>query len=709
MSHPNTQVITTQTSKLANLKVRLTNSRLLKKGILKLARLFPDLKRLLHRFHGGVFLTYHKEFSAHHPIHPPFIPEILVLPLQQHVGQAPKPIVNIGDKVLKNQKIADLNKSKDKTLTTPIHAPTSGTIIAIEKRTLPHPSGLKETCILIQPDGKDQAIENALNADGTWPDTPEKLKQTVQQAGIVGMGGAGFPTYAKIPQQKGKIHTLIINGAECEPYITCDDLLMQTQPLQILTGSLIVAKALGAQKILCGIEDNKRQAINSMQKMAQQLQPKLQALNLTLDIIPVPTVYPMGGQKQLTYQLTGIEMPSKTHAIDLGILMMNVATYAAIEDAVEHGNPLTRRLVTITGEGIQNAFNIPALLGTPFNSLVALAKPKHPLNTPLIMGGPMMGFEVKDNQVPVIKTTNCILVHKPYIPETVLPCIRCGECMDVCPIYLLPQQLYWYSRSEEWDKVEQHHIRDCIECGCCSYVCPSNIPLVQYYRHAKSEIKRKKEAERLAEKAKLRHEQRLARLEKEKQEREARIKAKKAAIKQKAQAEKAEKPSKDAQPLKEQPKTALSARERAIQAAKARAAAKKATGDKNPSNPTAATTTKENPNLESSNTTLEKKRKAAMAAAKARAAAKKAAQTKSNEKNTQKNAKIPSPDGNEATENPKTTASLQNTPHATSSKKETAKERAIAAARARAKALQKNKAKQTAASQSAPPPSNQDS
>ena len=573
----------------------------IKPWVLKLAPIFPYIKRVLYRFHGGVFPNYRKELSSRHPIHPPFIPAELVLPLQQHVGQTAKPIVKPGDTVHKNQKIADIHKG----LGAPIHAPTSGTVIAIEKRTLPHPSGLENVCIVIKPDGQDKAIENVLNTDGRWPETPDKLKQIILEAGIVGMGGAGFPTYAKIPNQSGRIHTLLINGAECEPYITCDDLLMQTQPQQILTGALIVGKALGVKKILCGIEDNKQKAARAMQKAANQLQqlhPEIE-----IKIISVPTVYPMGGQKQLTYELTGIEVPANAHAVDIGLLMMNVATFAAIENAVENGNPLVSRMVTVTGEGVENPFNIHALLGTPFDSLVNLAKPKQPLDFPLIMGGPMMGFEVQNNQVPVIKTTNCILTNRPYIPEVVRPCIRCGECMDACPVNLLPQQLYWYSRSEEWDKVEKHHIWDCIECGCCSYVCPSNIPLVQYYRHAKSEIKVKKAEEAFAAKTKQRHEQRLARLEKEKQEREARLKAKKDAVKKQASgahSEGAEKP-------------ALSAREKAIQAAKARAAAKKSASAHASQAEQKATSSKPDKSTQSP----EDKRAAAMAAAKARAEA----------------------------------------------------------------------------------------
>ncbi|MDX1796830.1 MAG: electron transport complex subunit RsxC, partial [Hydrogenovibrio sp.] len=486
-----------------------------------LAKLYPMAKRGLYNFKGGVFPSYNKGMSAQHPIHETLIPTQLVLPLQQHVGVEAEAIVKIGERVLKNQLIADAPKG----LSAPIHAPTSGTIVAIEPRVLPHPSGLAGVCIVLEPDGKDEAIENSLQVDGTPPKSPETLKDIVYRAGIVGMGGAGFPTFAKIPNEKGKIHTLLMNGAECEPFITCDDLLMQTEADQVVKGAVIVGEALGCERIICGIEDNKPKAIKKMRKAAK---------NTLVEIQVVPTVYPMGGQKQLTQQLTGVEVPAHAHAVDIGILMMNVATFAAIYQAVTFGNPLVSRLVTVSGTGLQHPFNIQALIGTAFQELAELADPKKPLDYPLVQGGPMMGFEMASNQVPVIKTTNCILANPKEQVEAIMPCIRCGECMDACPVHLLPQQLYWHARSHEFDKVEKLHVFDCIECGCCSFVCPSHIPLVQYYRFAKSEIKKNAQEQALAQQAKQRHEAKLAREERIKREREERIRAKKEAVKQKA-------------------------------------------------------------------------------------------------------------------------------------------------------------------------------
>ncbi|WP_024850940.1 electron transport complex subunit RsxC [Hydrogenovibrio kuenenii] len=520
-----------------------------------IANIYPMAKRGLYRFSGGVFPRYNKSLSKQHPVHKTFIPDELILPLHQHVGVETEPKVQVGDKVLKNQCLAESKKG----LSAPVHAPTSGEIIAIENRTLPHPSGLSGLCIVLKPDFKDEAIDNILKVDGNTPATPKELKEIVYRAGIVGMGGAGFPTFAKIPDEKGKIHTLLVNGAECEPFITCDDILMQTNPKDIIQGALIVAESLGCERIICGIEDNKPEAIECMQSAVEELDnPSL------VEIQPVPTVYPMGGQKQLTQQLTGIEVPAHAHAVDIGLLMMNVATFAAIHHAVRHGKPLTSRYVTVSGLGLNQPYNIEALIGTSFDALVELAEPKAKLDFPLIQGGPMMGFEMPNNHVPVIKTTNCILANPPEPSEMVMPCIRCGECMDACPINLLPQQLYWHSRSHEFEKAEKLNLFDCIECGCCSFVCPSHIPLVQYYRFAKGEVKKNKQEAFATQHAKERHEAKLAREARIKQEREAKLKAKKEAVKRKAASE------------TEQPEEKKAPSSAAAAAARAAAARKKA-------------------------------------------------------------------------------------------------------------------------------------
>ncbi len=508
------------------------------------SRVYPMARRWLKRFPGGVYPDYRKGLSARHPLQKAPLPDELILPLQQHVGAPAIPTVEPGQRVRKYEQIAKSAPG----LSVPLHAPTSGTVKAIEKRPLPHPSGLPDWCIIIEPDGQDEAGDMPIAIQ--TPDCPASLKEMIWQAGIVGMGGAGFPSWRKLPDEHGKIHTLLVNGAECEPYITCDDLLMQTRPQEIIAGAVTTAQCLGAERIIVGIEDNKPQALAAMRKAAA---------GTGVDIQAVPTVYPMGGQKQLTEQLTGVEIPAKAHAVDVGMVMFNVATLAAIHRAAEHHEPLISRLVTVSGEGLAEPMNVEALIGTPFKTLVELAKPKSELNYPLIMGGPMMGHEVMDHKVPVIKTTNCILANPPEPVEPAMPCIRCGECMDACPVNLLPQQMYWHAHAHEWDKVEKLHLFDCIECGCCSFVCPSHIPLVQYYRHAKGEIRKLREEQAFQEHARRRHEAHLARLEREKAEKEARLKAKKEAVRKQAAAS------------GEKKAATPSARQRAIEAARRRA------------------------------------------------------------------------------------------------------------------------------------------
>ena len=493
----------------------------------KISKLYPMAKRYLHAFHGGVFPQYNKELSANQPVREQIIPKKLILPLQQQVGLPADVLVKVGDVVKKNQLLAQSSKDYKKALVVPIHAPTSGTIHAIEPATLAHPSGLQDMAIILIPDGKNTTLDNVLQVSKKPIETPDQLKEILFHAGIIGMGGAGFPTYAKIPSRPAQIHTLLINGAECEPFITCDDLLMQTHAKEIVQGALITAKALGSSKIICGIENNKPTAIKAITQAAK---------GTIVEVKVVESVYPMGGQKQLTLELTGIEMPHKTHAVDIGLLMMNVATFAAIYRAVMFGEPLTSRMVTVSGLGFNKPFNTIAMIGTPFSELAQAAQPKTELNYPLIMGGPMMGVKVKSNDVPISKTTNCVLANPPEPVDMQMPCIRCGQCMDACPVNLLPQQMYFHAQAHEFEKVEQLNVFDCIECGCCSFVCPSHIPLVQYYRHAKSEIKELHKEQKAVELAKERHEFKMARIEREKAEREARLKAKKEAVKKQSSA-----------------------------------------------------------------------------------------------------------------------------------------------------------------------------
>lgn len=465
-------------------------------------------------FHGGIHPEEHKVESNQTPIRKLGLPPKLILPLQQHIGAASKVHVEIGQTVLKGERIADA----DGPFSVALHAPTSGEIVAIDPQAIAHPSGRRELCITLIPDGKDTWCElqpcedyHALSA--------AKIQSKVSGAGIAGMGGAGFPTAIKLaPPHLANVDTLILNAAECEPYITSDDRLLQERASDVVAGLEIVIQVLGVQHCLIGIEDNKPEAIKS-------LQAALEGKNIQLCVIP--TKYPSGGEKQLIKILTNKEVPNGGLPADIGIVCQNVATVAAIYRAVRFGEPLISRITTVTGQQIPEPGNAEVLLGSPIDWLLSEYNYQSAKIERLIMGGPMMGFTLLDSDVPLVKTTNCILAPSPKelpLPPPAQACIRCGLCADVCPAELLPQQLYWFSRAEEYEKAEHHNLFDCIECGACSYVCPSSIPLVQYYRHAKGEIKQQRENQRKSDQARERFEARQQRLEQEQAEKAAKRK-----------------------------------------------------------------------------------------------------------------------------------------------------------------------------------------
>ena len=469
-------------------------------------------KQQLWSFHGGLHLPGHKAMSTQQPIGDVFIPSKLVLPLQQHIGEMSEAIVSAGEHVLKGQLLAKSGGY----ISVPLHAPTSGTVIEISKQVVPHPSGLSSSCIILKPDGKDQWCE--LDTHQRYQDMdPSALRNRLRDAGIVGLGGAGFPSFIKLnPGARTAIDELIINAAECEPYITCDDSLMRESAEHIVQGIEIMQHALQAKRCLIGIEDNKPEACSAMQQAVER------AGNASIRVVPIPTLYPAGGEKQIIKVLTGKETPSQGLPVDVGIVCHNVATALAINNAINNGLPLISRVITLTGSGVNTPGNHEVLIGTPINEWIEHCGGYHDNVSQLIMGGPMMGFNLGDDHVPVIKTTNCILAltedefHRNK--QATMPCIRCGACMDVCPAQLLPQQLYWQAFARDFDKIQDYNLFDCIECGCCSYVCPSQIPLVQYYRFAKTEIWAQERDKQHSDKARQRHEFRLQRLEADKKE-----------------------------------------------------------------------------------------------------------------------------------------------------------------------------------------------
>ena len=492
--------------------------------------------RTLYDIHGGIHPPEEKSLSNPGTVIDAGLPDKLVLPLSQHIGQATQACVAIGERVLGGQVIGHA----DALVSAAVHAPTSGVITAIEHRPVPHASGMTNWCIELTCDGEDNWLP--LEGDKNWRSAePHELIERVRQAGIAGMGGAGFPTAVKLlAREKGKIETLIINGTECEPYITADDTLMQVSANQIVEGAEILAHILDAKEILFGVEDNKPAALRAMQDAVAASDSEHQR-----EVLSFPTKYPSGGEKQLIEILTGKQIPTEGLPADLGIVCQNPGTAVAVRDAIVAGRPLTDRIVTVTGRALRNPGNYRTRLGTPIEHLLTVANYDAEQNQRLIHGGPMMGFALSDASVPVVKATNCILAPTPEelpTPPPAQACIRCGLCAQACPASLLPQQLFWYAKSNNHEQLEKHHLFDCIECGACSWVCPSNIPLVQYYRSAKGAVSEARVERVRSERAKGRFEARLDRLEREAAEREAKRAARKAAAQKKAEAATGEDP-----------------------------------------------------------------------------------------------------------------------------------------------------------------------
>ncbi|MEZ8630415.1 electron transport complex subunit RsxC [Vibrio lentus] len=465
-------------------------------------------------FPGGVHPAENKKQSNTTDIVHARLPEEIVLPVKQHIGKPGNLLVAVGDAVLKGQQLTALETG----FTLPVHAPTSGVITAIEPRTTAHPSGLSDVCVVIKPDGLDAWVAKHPVEDFSTK-TSDELLDVIRQAGISGMGGAGFPTAKKLQSGLGRTDILIVNAAECEPYITSDDKLLQEHADEVLKGLEVVEHILQPKLTVIGIEDNKPDAIKALE---------IAAKDKDIVIRVIPTKYPSGGEKQLIKILTNKEVPAGGIPADIGVLVQNVGSLYSIKRAVIDGEPVVNRVVTLTGKTFKQPRNVWALLGTPVHELLEEFGYKADKKLPrLILGGPMMGFTLPHANVPITKTSNCILAptRREISPSTYeMECIRCSACAEACPASLLPQQLQWHAKANELDKCEELNIKDCIECGACAFVCPSEIPLVQYYRQAKAEIKTRKDEATAAERAKIRFEEKNARMERDKAERENRFK-----------------------------------------------------------------------------------------------------------------------------------------------------------------------------------------
>ncbi|MFX4228546.1 MAG: electron transport complex subunit RsxC [Porticoccaceae bacterium] len=474
---------------------------------------------------GGIHPPENKEQSLRNPIIEAPLPDRIILPLAMHIGAPAEALVQTGDKVKTGQMVA----APKGLVSASIHSSISGTVTAIEDHPLAHPSGMNGPCVVIESDGLDTWTE--LTPVKNYREVePEKLVGILRNAGLAGMGGAGFPTAVKL-QPRHSIDTLILNGSECEPYITADHALMRERAGDVIQGALLLAYIVGEpEEILIGVEDNKPDAIQALHQAIEA------SGDSRLQLRVFPTKYPSGGEKQLIQILTGKEVKSGGLPADLGILVQNVGSAVAAWDAVAQGKPLITRVTTLVGEalGVQN--NYLVRIGTPVADLLELAQVNKDKSDRIVVGGPMMGFTLLDDEVPVTKITNCLLVpskEELSPPPPAQACIRCGLCAEACPVNLLPQQLFWYAQVEDHDKLRDYSLFDCIECGACAYVCPSNIPLVQYYRAAKGDIRETERETIKSDHARLRFEARKERLEKEAVEREAKRKARMEAAKAK--------------------------------------------------------------------------------------------------------------------------------------------------------------------------------
>ena len=431
------------------------------------------MKRL---FFGGIHPKYNKEMSTHITTFHTINPKQVVIPLQQHIGAPCAPLVAVGDKVLRGQKIGD-----GEGLCVPVHASVSGTVVAIEPR--PHTSGRLVNAIVIDNDFQDTTIEaSGSDAPAEQLDADEIL-HAIREAGIVGMGGAAFPGNVKALSAMGHVDTLIANACECEPYITADDSLLRTNPEQVLEGMLILRHVLKPERVVLAVEDNKAEAIEKLQGLLKDY--------TNVELAVLPTRYPQGSEKQLIQSLTRREVPPGQLPTSVGCAVFNVSTYAAIYRAVRLGMPLIQRIVTISGEAIAQPQNFIVRIGTPFHDLVEAAGGLHDTTERVISGGPMMGIAQSELSVPVIKATNsilCLLKDVNGAAENPV-CLRCGKCVSVCPMRLQPLYMYRFTNAGKVEELKRLNILDCMECGCCAFTCPGKLPLVERFRAGKQLVR----------------------------------------------------------------------------------------------------------------------------------------------------------------------------------------------------------------------------
>jgi len=428
---------------------------------------------------GGIHPEYRKERTSESAIVALPLPAALYLPLQQHIGAPAEPVVEAGALVKKGQLLARAGGA----VSAPVHAPTSGRIASIAEMTAPHPSGLPQMTIILEPDGKDEWAELPLGLSDPFKADPSSIRQRVAEAGIVGMGGATFPSAVKLSLgTEKKLDVLLLNGAECEPYLTCDDRVMREFAEEMIDGARIMAYALGAPKVVIAIEENKPQALSIVSEAA--------AIQPNVEVVSVPAQYPMGSERHLVQAITGEETPARKLTADLGIVVHNVATARAVHHAVRHGRPLTSRVVTVSGGAIAKPQNVEAPLGALVSDLIEFCGGLSVPPRRVVNGGPMMGQPLPSLAVPVVKGTSDILAltSEEANEQPAQPCIRCGTCVTICPCGLVPVEMSAFIRKENLDAAARLGVRDCVSCGSCSYICPAHIPLVHYFNYAKGRL-----------------------------------------------------------------------------------------------------------------------------------------------------------------------------------------------------------------------------
>ena len=432
------------------------------------------MKRL---FFGGIHPKYNKEMSTGITSFHTVTPKQVVIPLLQHIGAPCKPLVQVGDRVLMGQKIGD-----GEGLCVPVHASVSGTVVAIEPR--PHVSGRQILAVVIDNAGMNEAVPT-VPADLDSLSNDEILHR-VREAGIVGMGGAAFPGNVKALSAIGNVDTLIANACECEPYITADDFMLRTAAEDVLKGMRILKRLLNPGRVVLAVEDNKAEAIAKVNSLKKEFPD--------IELAVLPTMYPQGAEKQLIQSVTGREVKPGQLPVSVGCAVFNVSTFASIYRAVCLGQPLTRRIVTVSGEAIADPQNFLVPLGTTFHDLIEVAGGLHDKTERVISGGPMMGIAQKDLSVPVVKASNCVLcLLKDQNGAAENPvCLRCGKCVSVCPMRLQPLYMYRFENAGRLDELERLHLMDCMECGSCAFTCPGKLPLVEHFRRGKAKLKEAK-------------------------------------------------------------------------------------------------------------------------------------------------------------------------------------------------------------------------